>query len=196
MNRQTTHEIEAGRAMRPAEVAAPAAASTVKVWDPFVRTFHWSLVALFAVAFVTSETSETLHFAAGYGVLALVLLRLAWGLIGTRHARFSDFVYRPALVIGYVRDAARFRAKRYLGHNPAGGAMVVALLVALLTVSGTGVMMTMDRFWGQKWIEVVHEGSADATLALVALHILGVIYSSLEHRENLVRSMITGRKRR
>lgn len=195
MNQHTAHEIEAGRVTRSAEMPAPQAGATVKVWDLFVRIFHWSLVALFATAFVTSETSETLHIAAGYGVLILILLRALWGLVGSRHARFSDFVYRPAVVVSYLHDAARFRAKRYLGHNPAGGAMVIALLLALFTVSGTGVMMTMDRFWGQKWIEVIHDGSAFATLALVGLHVIGVIFSSIEHRENLVRSMFTGRKR-
>lgn len=196
MDQKIMHEIEAGRAMRPAEVPSSLAVATVKVWDPFVRMFHWSLVALFTTAFVTSETSETLHIAAGYGLLGLIVLRALWGIVGSRHARFRDFLYRPSAVFSYLLDAARFRAKRYLGHNPAGGAMVVALLLALLAVSLTGIMMTMDRFWGQKWVEVVHKGSAYATLALVALHILGVIFASIEHRENLVMSMLTGRKRR
>ena len=113
----TTNQIEAGRTMRPAETPAPGAAATVRVWDPFVRIFHWSLVALFAAAFATSETSEALHIAAGYGIVVLVLLRVLWGLVGTRHARFSDFVYRPAVVVAYLQDAVRLRAKRYLGSR-------------------------------------------------------------------------------
>lgn len=186
----------ADREMRPAEVGASQGHATVKVWDAFVRVFHWSLVTLFATAFLTSEVSETLHIYAGHGVLSLVALRLVWGVVGTKYARFSDFVYGPRAVLAYMRDAARLRARRYLGHNPAGGAMVVALLAALVATGASGYMMTLDRFWGQKWIEEVHEFAAHATLLLIALHVAGVIFSSLEHRENLVRSMFTGRKRR
>lgn len=196
MNDEAPRAIEADRVARSAEIHAPSGDGTVQVWDPFVRVFHWSLVALFAAAFLTSEHSETVHIYAGYGVLGLVALRLVWGLIGTRHARFRDFVHRPSVVLAYMRDAARFRAKRYLGHNPAGGAMVVALLLALLATGATGHMMTLDRFWGQKWIEEVHEVAAHGTLALIALHIAGVVFSCIEHRENLVRSMVTGRKRK
>ncbi len=191
MTTAVTSSAGAGRAMRSATVAS----ATVKVWDPFVRVFHWSLVALFGLAFLTSELSETAHIWIGYAILALVGLRIVWGFIGTRHARFSDFVVRPSAVLAYVSDALHLRARRYLGHNPAGGAMVVALVVALLAVSGTGIMMTMDRFWGVKWIEEVHEAAAFSTLALVGLHVAGVIFSSLEHRESLVRAMLTGRKR-
>lgn len=195
MSGATMSSDEAGRAMRPATAAGADAGATVKVWDPFVRVFHWSLVVLFGLAFLTSEVSEKAHIWIGYAILALVGLRIVWGFIGSRHARFSDFVYRPSTVLAYVRDAVRLRARRHLGHNPAGGAMVVALIAALLAVSGTGIMMTLDRFWGVKWIEEVHEAAAFATLALVGLHVAGVIFSSLEHRENLVRSMLTGRKR-
>jgi cytochrome b len=88
------------------------------------------------------------------------------------------------------------RAKRYVGHNPAGGAMVLALLLMLLTICGSGVVMTMDRFWGVKWIETVHETATYATLGLIALHVAGVILASVEHKENLIKSMFTGRKRK
>lgn len=195
MSAAATRLAEADRATRSAPSSASHQGRGVKVWDPFVRVFHWSLVTLFALAFLTSELSETAHIWIGYAILVLVGVRIAWGFVGTRHARFGDFVYRPAEVVAYVRDALTFRAKRYLGHNPAGGGMVVALILALLAVSGTGIMMTMDRFWGVKWIEEVHEAAAFATLALVGLHVAGVLFSSLAHRENLVRSMLTGRKR-
>ena len=195
MSGAATSPDEAGRAMRPATAASPDTGATVKVWDPFVRVFHWSLVVLFGLAFLTSEVSEKAHIWIGYAILALVGLRIVWGFIGSRHARFGDFVYRPSAVLAYLRDAVHLRAKRYLGHNPAGGAMVLALIAALLAVSGTGILMTLDRFWGVKWIEEVHEAAAFATLALVGLHVAGVLFSSLEHRENLVRSMLTGRKR-
>lgn len=113
----------------------------VKVWDPLVRTFHWSLVVLFALAYLSGDDAATVHIWSGYIVLALVLLRVLWGLIGTRHARFADFVYPAAMILGYTRDMLRGRAKRYLGHNPLGGAMVVIMLVALLVTSVTGIVL-------------------------------------------------------
>lgn len=178
---------EAGRATRPAEV---------KVWDLLVRLFHWSLVLAFAVAWLSAEEWDSVHEYAGYAVMALVALRILWGMIGTRHARFADFVYRPGTVVRYLRDTALLRAKRYLGHNPAGGAMVIALLVALAAITATGFMMTTDAFWGVEWVEDAHETAVDITLVLVGLHLLGVLAASIEHSENLVRAMITGRKRR
>lgn len=179
---------EAGRKERPA-------VAEVKVWDVFVRIFHWSLVTAFAVAFLSAGHSDKVHEAAGYTVLVLVGLRFIWGLVGSRHARFSDFVYRPSTVARFLADTARLRARRYVGHNPAGGAMVIALLLAVTTTCVSGIMMTSEAFWGQKWIEKVHEAAAYGTLGLVALHVFGVIVASLEHRENLAKAMWTGRKR-
>lgn len=181
-----TDTIAAGGATPPA---------TVKVWDPFVRVFHWSLVTLFAVAFFTGDEVEWLHIGAGYGIVALVALRIVWGLVGPRHARFGDFVRPPREVLAYLRDVVLMRARRYIGHNPTGGMMIVALLTTLIATSVTGTMMTTDAFWGAKWVEEVHEALADAMLGLIALHVLGVVVASLTHRENLVKSMVTGRKR-
>lgn len=178
-----------------ADVGAQQTPATVKVWDIIVRIFHWSLVVLFATAYYTRDKWEQIHIAAGYAILALVLLRVIWGLVGSPNARFRDFLYSPAAIVRFVVDTARFRAKRYLGHNPAGGAMVVTLLIVLLAICGSGVLMTLDRFWGVKWIEVIHEIAAYGALALIALHVLGVILASIEHRENLIKSMLTGRKR-
>jgi cytochrome b len=180
-----------------ADGAKPSAvAETVPVWDRFIRIFHWSVLALFATAYLTRETYEAVHIAAGYAITALLVMRIIWGLIGSQHARFSDFIYRPAVVMRFLWATVRMRAKRYIGHNPAGGAMVIALILALLTICISGVLMTMDRFWGQKWPEEIHKVSTYATLGLIALHIVGVIFASVEHRENLVKSMFTGRKRR
>ncbi len=178
--------IDAGGATPPA---------SVKVWDPFVRMFHWSLVALFAVAFATGDEIEWLHVAAGYAIAGLVVLRLAWGFVGPPHARFKNFVHSPRQVLGYLRDMVQLRARRHLGHNPAGGAMIVALLAMLTAISVTGYMMTTDAFWGAKWVEEMHEGLVDVTVGLVLLHVLGVVVASLGHGENLVKSMLTGRKR-
>ncbi|MGL4397424.1 MAG: cytochrome b/b6 domain-containing protein [Hyphomicrobium sp.] len=184
-----THVLDAdtaGGSMPPA---------TVKVWDPFVRIFHWGLVTFFAVAFLTGDEIEWLHLAAGYGIAALIGMRLVWGLIGPRYARFSDFVKGPRAVTTFLMQSARLSAPRHLGHNPAGGAMVVALLAMLAGLSLTGFLMTTDSYWGSEVLEDVHEVLANITLGLVAFHVLGVVVASFEHGENLVKAMITGRKR-
>lgn len=116
-------------------------ASTVRVWDPLVRVFHWSLVVAFVVAYLSSEEGEALHLVAGYAVLALVAVRLVWGFVGTRHARFSDFVYPPRAVLAYLRGVASGDPPHYRGHNPAGGWMVLALLLGLIAISVSGVML-------------------------------------------------------
>ncbi len=178
--------IEAGGATPPA---------TVKVWDLFVRVFHWSLATLFIVAYATGDEIERVHIAAGYTIAALLALRIVWGFVGPRHARFGNFVRPPREVLAYLRDLALFRAPRYLGHNPAGGIMIVALLTMLAATCITGYMMTTDAYWGAKWVESVHESLANLTVGLIVLHVLGVLIASFEHGENLVRAMITGWKR-
>jgi cytochrome b len=165
----------------------------VRVWDPFVRLFHWGTVALFATAFLSSD-SQWLHQPAGYISLGLVLLRLVWGLVGSRHARFSDFVTHPRTVLAYLQDLRHGRARRYLGHNPAGGAMVVVLLAMLVIVGVSGWMTTTDMFFGVSWVDHLHHRAAHLLLILVGLHLAGVVISSLLHRENLIRAMVTGRK--
>jgi len=170
-------------------------APTVRVWDPFIRIFHWSLVGLFTVAFATGDESERLHLAAGYAIAGLVLLRLVWGFVGSKHARFNDFVRSPGKVRTFMALAMRFRAPRVLGHNPAGGMMILALLAMLIGISATGFMMTTDPYWDVEWVEELHEALVYASLGLIALHLAGVVGSSVEHGENLVKAMITGRKR-
>jgi len=181
---------------RPAAPLAGASlpGTSIGVWDPAVRIFHWSLVSAFAVAWL-SEEGESLHEFAGYIVLGLVAFRLLWGVVGTAHARFGGFVPSPGSLIGYLRAMMAGRAKRYVGHNPAGGAMIVALLVMLALAGGSGWLMTTDRFWGANWLEDSHEILSELTLLLVGLHVVGVVVSSIAHRENLVVAMVTGRKR-
>jgi len=169
--------------------------STVRVWDPLVRIFHWSLAGLFAFAFLTGDEWQQPHELAGYVIAGLIAVRLVWGVIGSRHARFSNFVYGPSTAAGYVADTVRMKARRYLGHNPAGGLMVIALLLTVALISLSGWMMTLDAYWGLEWVEDLHEASAFAALGLIGLHVGGVLVASLEHGENLVRAMITGRKR-
>lgn len=191
-------------------ITTDAAAGMVKVWDPFVRVFHWTVVLAFFVAYFTEDDILTLHVWAGYTIGGLLVLRVLWGLVGPRHARFADFLYRPATVMAYVRDLAGFRARRYIGHSPAGGAMVLALMLGLAGTVWTGLeFYALEEGAGPLaaggltpglggdgdiW-EDLHDLGANLTLVLVVFHLGGVLLASLAHRENLVRAMITGRKR-
>jgi cytochrome b len=189
--------VEAGGVMPSATATAQTGASTltVRVWDPFVRIFHWSLVSLFIIAFITGDKFERLHIGVGYAILALIALRVLWGFLGSHHARFGDFVRPPAETLGHMRKALRGRAPRYLGHNPAGGLMTLALMGMIAAIGSTGLMMTTDAFWGAEWVEDLHVALVYATLGLIALHVADVLVSSYEHNENLIKAMITGHKR-
>ena len=177
----------------------------IPVWDPLVRLFHWLLVAAFVISWLTQEEDYNLHLQAGYTVMGLVCLRIVWGMAGPKHARFTDFVYSPSAVLAYLQSLAGGRAKRYTGHNPAGGAMVVLLLLSLLTVSLSGIALDGAENWAgplaemnlyrhMELIHSLHLLSTDLLWLLIGLHLLGVLHASLAHRENLVRAMITGRK--
>jgi len=175
-------------ARRPSEMA--------RVWDPIVRIFHWSLVLSFAAAWFTPRASENLHQWAGYAAASLILMRLLWGVLGTPYARFTQFVRHPAAVVRYLLAILGGHEARHIGHNPAGGAMVLALMAAMSATALTGWMMTTAAYYGEEWAEAAHSLSAHGLLLLVVLHIGGVALASLRHRENLVASMITGRKRK
>lgn len=193
----------------------------IRVWDPLVRLVHWSLVLAFAIAWLTGDESEAWHIWAGYAAAGLIALRLVWGLIGPRYARFSQFLRGPGAVMGYLRDMTRGREARYIGHNPAGAVMVIALLGTLCATAFTGWLLVeparlaylpalpqvvapayadddddgdMGRARDADAVEDVHEVLANLMLVLVALHIAGVILASRRHHENLPRAMITGRK--
>lgn len=175
--------------------AGVSGAGTVRVWDPLVRAFHWTLAVAFFGAWALGDDGGSVHQALGYTVLGLVAVRTAWGVVGSRNARFTSFVPSPLRLVAYVKDLAAFREKRYLGHNPAGAVMIIALLIALTGTGVTGWLLTTDAFWGSEALGDVHGALANGTLALVGLHVAGVLYSSVRHRENLVRAMFTGRKR-
>lgn len=121
--------------------AAAASGETrmIKVWDPFVRLFHWTLAIGFFVAYFTEDELLTVHVWAGYVVGVLILMRLVWGFAGPKHARFSDFLFAPFTVWRYLIDLIRFRAERHLGHSPAGGAMVFALLIGIAATVWAGL---------------------------------------------------------
>jgi cytochrome b len=187
----------------------------IRVWDPFIRVFHWSFATAVLVDWFTDEP-RWMHTWLGYLAAALVILRVAWGFIGPEHARFTNFVRGPRHVLEYLAGLVRFSSKRYLGHSPAGGAMVVALLIMISATIGTGmanlaadsgegplaaVISKVERpvIPGQRrprlFLKTVHETVANITLVLVLLHVCGVVLASFAHNENLVRAMITGRKR-
>lgn len=115
--------------------------NTIRVWDPLVRISHWVLAMAFFTAYITEDEWLTQHVWAGYTVATVVLIRLIWGLIGSEHARFTDFVCSPATTLNYIRELLANRARRYIGHNPAGAAMVVALLLGVAAVAGSGMML-------------------------------------------------------
>ena len=169
--------------------------ATTRVWDIFVRVFHWSLVVSFVVAWFSGDDWKTLHLWAGYAVAALIAMRLVWGVMGPPQARFSRFVRSPLVVAGYFKDLAMGREVRHLGHNPAGGAMIVALLATLIGLCLSGWMMTTNTFWGSELVEGIHESLANIAIILVGLHVGGVLWTSFRNRENLVRAMLTGEKR-
>jgi cytochrome b len=187
----------------------------VKVWDIFVRFSHWAVALGFFVAYLTEDDLLTLHVWAGYLVGVLVVLRLAWGLVGPKHARFSDFIAGPRRVLAYLMKLAIFRAPRHLGHSPAGGAMAIVLWLGLAAVvwsglevyaveEGRGPLASSSAIsvegaaskggGGSVW-EEIHEVLANLVMILVVLHIVGVLLACLAHRENLVRAMVDGRKR-
>jgi cytochrome b len=177
----------------------------IYVWDSFVRVFHWSLVASFAIAYLTEGDMLSVHVWTGYTIGILIVARILWGFVGTAHARFKDFIYDPASTFRYVRDLLLLRGNRYLGHSPGGGYMVVALLVFVAATVVTGLIVyggdqgagplagVVSKETGEA-LEDAHELIANITLALIVIHILAVVLASFAHHENLVRAMITGYK--
>jgi cytochrome b len=201
--------------------------TSVQVWDPLVRYGHWALVVAFAVAYFSAEEEsggpDQLHVWGGYAVGLIVGVRVLWGLVGAGHARFSDFTYSPIFALNYLADELRGRAKRYIGHSPAGSYMILALVVCLTATVATGLVANSGRAagpsasvqglviaqahaeehegggkhgeGGESFAGELHGALANITLGLIILHILGVGLASVAHRENLVGAMFSGRKR-
>lgn len=165
----------------------------VYVWDIVVRVFHWTTAVCFVMAYLLEDNRDA-HKFFGYVLMTGLIVRLVWGVVGTFHAKFWNFIPSPPKVIRYFIAMLRGKESRYIGHNPAGALMIVALIFALGTISATGWMMGLDRYWGEEAVENLHIQAVNGTFALIAIHISGVIYSSIKHRENLVRAMLTGWK--
>ena len=167
----------------------------LKVWDPLVRFLHWALVVSIALAWLTRHGGGAWHERIGYASLALITLRVAWGWAGTGYARFGQFIRGPGATLRYAQQIVAHREPRYLGHNPLGGWMVVVLIAAVALVNFSGWLYTTDAYWGDELIESIHNYFSIALLALVALHVAGVIVTSIRHRDNLIAVMLHGRKR-
>ncbi len=167
----------------------------ILVWDLPTRLFHWLLAATFAGAWLTADSERWIdvHTTLGYTFAGLIAFRLLWGVIGSRYARFSSFVTGPGPVLKYLGSILKAKPEHHVGHNPAGGWAVLALL-GLGAVAALSGFLTYNDYGGH-WLEELHEGAASAMLALVFIHIGAVVFSSLIHRENLVKAMVTGLKR-
>lgn len=167
----------------------------ILVWDIPTRVFHWSLALSFAGAYLTAESERyrDIHVALGYLLFGLIAFRLVWGFIGTAYARFGSFRFSLAQVVAYLRSLLSSQPQHYVGHNPAG-ALAIFLLLALgllISVSGVGLYWELGD---EDLFEELHEMAANLMLAVVFIHIAGVVLSSVLHKENLVRSMFTGYK--
>ena len=166
----------------------------ILVWDAPVRVFHWLMVASFAGAWLTAESERwrLLHVTLGYTMLGLVVFRILWGLAGTRYSRFASFVRSPVAALQYLASLVKGRPERYVGHNPAGAMAILAMLLMTCAVGASGWAAYTGT--GGEWFEELHEGMANAMLALVIVHVVAVVANSLLHRENLIGAMVTGYK--
>jgi len=195
----------------------------IRVWDPLIRLFHWGLVLAFSIAYLSGEDESNLHIYAGYAVLGLITFRVFWGFIGTRYARFSNFVHSPRSVVKYLKSLVARKPEHHSGHNPAGGWMVIVMLLTLFVVTvsglkvyaleeglgplaGTSPVVTLisdahadsdsegENEAAEEFWEEIHEVSSNFMLLLIFLHITAVIVSGRLHGEHLVKAMITGKK--
>ena len=203
-----------------------------KVWDIFVRTFHWTLVGSMIGLYLSGDDFESVHTILGYFVICLVLLRIIWGFIGTKHARFHDFLYRPSKIYHYLKSLINGNPTHYIGHNPAGGLMVIVMLLSLLVTAFTGLKTLGSEGKGpltnagisilrfahadedqdddddrtykashhqknhkEEFWEEIHESMTSFMIFLIITHLVGVIVSSWIHKENLILTMINGRKK-
>ena len=166
----------------------------IRIWDAPVRVFHWLLVLCFAGAYLTAESEvwRLVHVTLGYTLGGLLAFRLVWGVVGTRYARFGNFVRGPAAVWAYLQSLRSGQPEHHLGHNPAGALAIVLLLLLGAAVTASGYITYNDL--GPGWVAELHDLLANAMLLLVGVHLLGVLTASLQHRENLVRAMLTGFK--
>ncbi len=166
----------------------------IRVWDWTVRVSHWTLAVSFITAYATSESESLrlIHNTAGLMTLAAVIYRVAWGFVGSRHARFSAFLYSPVRAVVYLKSLTTRSPDHFTGHNPAGGWAVIGLLALALLTAGTGLANDLEL--GGSLVEKTHDVFANLAIAMVALHLVAVAASSFLHKENLVKPMLWARK--
>lgn len=181
--------------MTASEATASDTPATVRVWDPLVRLFHWTVVVCCLLCGFVFDDGKDLHRTIGWIAATALAVRLVWGFVGTPHARFTDFVPGPLRLVRYLRALVAGREPRHLGHNPAAAVMILALMALVAGLATTGWMMGQDAWFGEEWVEELHEGLATTLFVFVLVHVAAAIWESRRHRENLILSMITGRKR-
>ena len=167
---------------------------SVKVWDPIVRIAHWGVALLFFANFAVIDDDSPAHIYAGYALLTLVVIRILWGLVGSKHARFAGFWPSPSRVQAHIKGIFWGQPGVYLSHNPLGALMVLNLLATMIAFSVTGIMLTMRAFRFEDWVEDLHEGLAVYALVCVGIHVAGVLFETRRSRINLIKAMITGVK--
>lgn len=177
--------------MKPPPPDAPGA---VRVWDRFVRCFHWSLVACVLLNLGVLEEGEDPHRWAGYLATGLVLARIAWGFVGSTHARFASFWPTPRRLAAHLRALRAGRPPFQPGHNPLGALMMLTLMALVLALGFTGWLQGTDAYWGNEALAELHEALADALMALAGLHAAAALVMGRIERVRLVRAMVTGIK--
>lgn len=166
------------------------------VWDLFVRVFHWTLVGCVLLNSFVLDDGETVHRWAGYLASALVLARVVWGFVGSRHARFADFFPTPGRIARHLRGMFSGQAEFHWGHNPLGALMMMALMGLVLALAVTGWMQGLDAYWGEEWLQELHEGIGEALIILVGLHAASALVMGRIERTRLLKAMVTGTKER
>ncbi len=166
------------------------------VWDRFVRVFHWTLVACVLLNSFVLDDGETVHQWSGYLASALVLARVVWGFVGSRHARFADFFPTPRRVAHHLHGLLTGQAEFHWGHNPLGALMMIALMGMVLALGVTGWMQGLDAYWGEEWLQDLHEVLGEALIVLVGLHAAAALIMGRMERTRLLKAMVTGTKER
>lgn len=168
----------------------------VVVWDPFVRVFHWCLAATFLLDRFVAEGGDPPHEWLGYAAVGLVAMRVAWGFMAVGPARWSDFWPTPRRVVAHLREVARGRPHRRLGHSPIGALVMIGMMIGIVALGVTGYAMEeIDYFWGDERLHLLHDWISDAVTILAAIHVVAAVVQSLWLGENLPLSMITGRRK-
>ena len=166
------------------------------VWDRFVRVFHWSLVSSVTFNYFVMNDGKTTHQIVGYMAVTLVVSRIIWGFIGSRHARFADFLPTPSRLAQHIRQVTSGNHVAIQGHNPVGALMMLALMSTVLALGTTGWMQTLDAYWGEEWLQNLHRDIGNVLMGLATLHALAAIVMGRMERTRLIKAMFTGVKER